>query len=67
MAHIFDVIPPTVVSDKEFADAMNDSCSYRTERGQQLSMLEIVVLRNYQLEKEVRDLRAMIEAMQAGK
>lgn len=71
MAHIHDVIPPEIVDSGEFADAMNSSCSYKTDRGRTLDMLEIAIFKIARLEAKVdklnKQVTMLLEALTAGK
>jgi hypothetical protein len=56
MAKITDLVTPEIVSSKEFADAINASCSFKTDRGRILSPVEIALLLIARLEVRVNTL-----------
>lgn len=68
---ITDVLTPEIVDGKEFADTMNQNCSFKTDYGRELSQAEIATLKVVRLEKQVADLqqqiRALAESLTAGK
>jgi hypothetical protein len=63
MAKITDVIPPTIVSNEEFAAAMNEASSYRTESGRMPSLPEVAVLKIRRIEQQLRDVQAALEQL----
>lgn len=58
MAHIHDVIRPKIVPYGDFANAMNEHASYKTDTGRTLEPIEIALLEIAELKKRIAELEA---------